>query len=130
MNSCSKEIMHWAIVRSSQPIWLCQSGQRIFRVFFEAGNGSPDGPKMELIIFREFTLAAQDVESLLVAFLSEVLYWMETDQAGYLDIEIRMENSTCRLAQLEIQLKNKADKSKAVTFHNLAIQHTERGWKR
>ena len=76
---------------------------------------------------REFTLAAQDAESLLVAFLSEVLYWMETDQAGYLDIEIRMENFHLLACLVGNPIKEQSRQIKAVTFHNLAIQHTERG---
>ncbi|MEN4011147.1 MAG: archease [Chloroflexota bacterium] len=67
-------------------------------------------------------LAAEDVESLLVEFLNEVVYYLEIEQTGFSDYSIRLDGAAlvaeldgCRVRGLEKPIK-------AVTFHNLAIE--------
>ena len=82
---------------------------------------------------QKIVLAAQDQESLLVAFLSELLFIAQLERLGFdrFDIHITAETPTEKLelqANLEgypIQSLNK--EIKAVTYHNLKIRQTDKG---
>lgn len=74
---------------------------------------------------RAFSLEGPDVESLLVAFLSELLYDGETEGVGYDEFKVSLaeEALTARLRGAEIVSQNK--EIKAVTFHNLEVKFQE-----
>jgi SHS2 domain-containing protein len=81
---------------------------------------------------RAFSLSAVDTESLLVSFLSELLYYVEKDQLAYdhFDLYINLNNGQpCHLsAELYGAPILAIEKViKAVTYHNLQIHHTSRG---
>jgi len=86
------------------------------------------GPKVK----RTFEAEAQDAESLLVAFLSELVYAVEQEQLMFTSFQVGM--SECSAGwRLEVEMAgapivsiNKA--IKAVTYHNLQIQQTARGY--
>jgi SHS2 domain-containing protein len=89
-----------------------------------AGVNLAPGPKMH----RTLSLSAPDLESLLVAFLSELLYASEQEHLAFDDFEIRVEGQTleARMHGSPIASLNKA--IKAVTYHNLHIQQTAQGY--
>lgn len=73
-------------------------------------------------------ITAIDNESLLVCFLSELLYYYEKDGLGFKYIQIKITGSTLQ-AELEGKAITALDKEiKAVTYHNLKIRQTRSGW--
>jgi SHS2 domain-containing protein len=74
------------------------------------------------------TLHAEDAESLLVSFLSELL-WLEQSQGVAFDkFIIRVDNHYDLLADLEGSAIASIDKEiKAVTYHNMAIEASPHG---
>ncbi len=76
---------------------------------------------------RIIELEAADEESLLVAFLSELLYLQEQDRLGFerLRVQIAGERLTAQFSAAPLAAVAKP--VKAVTFHNLNIVCTEQG---
>ncbi|MFZ2098230.1 MAG: archease [Anaerolineales bacterium] len=74
------------------------------------------------------TLQAEDAESLLVRFLSELL-WLEQEQGlGFDEFFIRVDDHFNLQADLKGSAIANLDKEiKAVTYHNLAIETTPHG---
>ena len=74
-------------------------------------------------------LESLDLESLLVKFLSELLYHMEDKRIAYdkLSVQIKALQLMAQLEGRPITSQNK--EIKAVTFHNLRIQHEGRIFK-
>lgn len=81
------------------------------------------GPRLN----REISLTAVDPENLIVAFLSELLYILETEGVGF--DQVKVQEQDCRMtAKLNGAALASIDKEiKAVTFHNLAVQRTPDG---
>jgi SHS2 domain-containing protein len=77
---------------------------------------------------RRLTLHAADVESLLVQFLTELL-WIEQDQELAFDcLSISVDDDYTLTAELHGSAIAKIDKEiKAVTYHNLAVQTSSAG---
>lgn len=78
---------------------------------------------------RSFTVRGTDLESLLVAFLSELLFYLETEGLAFDAFDLQFQEDHRLRAQLEgsiIEGRNR--EIKAVTFHNLNIKETESGW--
>jgi len=81
---------------------------------------------------RQFTADAPDIESLLVAFLSELVYVAEQEKLMYTGLVVGLFKSPegwslkVDLEAAPIVAINKA--IKAVTYHNLHIQQTARGY--
>jgi SHS2 domain-containing protein len=76
---------------------------------------------------KHFAAEAPDVESLLVAFLSELVYYQEQENLTFTDFKVQIGGSL-----LSVDMKGKPTRSmdkaiKAVTYHNLRIQRTARG---
>jgi SHS2 domain-containing protein len=81
---------------------------------------------------RTFSASADDGESLLVSFLSELVYYAEQDQLAFDDFEVSLDPGPGKPMDLNVVLHgapifsmNKA--IKAVTYHNLQIQNTKNG---
>lgn len=74
------------------------------------------------VLEKRFKCSAGDLESLLVAFLNEVLYWIESERIACEELELDLENcrlsGTARCRQIDFLAKE----IKAVTFHDLAIK--------
>ena len=104
-------------------------------LFVEAASGmntlsgaqAAPGPLVE----RTVALSAADVETLLVAFLSELLYLTEQERLAFDKVHVNLVESPG-----EWRLKAKLTGAplvsltraiKAVTFHNLRIENTARG---
>jgi SHS2 domain-containing protein len=81
---------------------------------------------------RTFFASAPEAESLLVSFLSELVYFAEKDHLAFDDIDLSIvleDGQPCRLsATLRGAPILSLDKAiKAVTYHNLQIHQTARG---
>jgi SHS2 domain-containing protein len=94
-----------------------------------SGISLVEGQKIE----RTFSASAPDVESLLVAFLSEMIYYAEHDHLAFdeYDLTLAREESTpfnlsARLHGAAIRSMNKS--IKAVTYHNLRVKETGQGF--
>ncbi|MCA9872253.1 MAG: archease [Anaerolineales bacterium] len=85
---------------------------------------------VSLALTRHLTLDADDAETLLVDWLSELAYWAEMEQVVFSDFELTTVSSapyhlaaTLHGGPVAQLLKH----IKAVTYHNLAITPTDRG---
>ncbi|MEW6029990.1 MAG: archease [Chloroflexota bacterium] len=76
---------------------------------------------------RYLTADAPDAESLLVAFLSELIFQQEQEHLAFDQFRLDIEGSKLK-AVMEGAPIQKMDKAvKAVTYHNLKIEKTTRG---
>jgi SHS2 domain-containing protein len=82
------------------------------------------GPRQE----RHLELRALDAESLLVRFLSELLWLGQQEGLGFDTFELRVEQDFSLHADLSGAPILDMDKEiKAVTYHNLAVRQTGQG---
>lgn len=88
------------------------------------GSRLVDGPRVE----REIELQAPDRESLLVAFLAELLFLEEVEGLGFDTFEIQLEGDGLSARMSGAPVASPGKDIKAVTYHNLAIRETERGF--
>jgi SHS2 domain-containing protein len=90
-----------------------------------AGTVTGQGPRVK----RRFESKGLDAESLLVAFLSELVYYQEQDHGLTFDtFDIQMSDK-----QISVNMEGtesiSVDKAiKAVTYHNLEVEQTSRGY--
>lgn len=78
-------------------------------------------------VHTDLALQAGDRESLLVAFLSELLYLSEQERVGFDRFQLTLEGDSLK-AELEgAPIRKQLKQIKAVTFHNLSIRAGERG---
>ena len=89
-----------------------------------AGTVTGPGPRLK----RTFESEAPDPESLLVAFLSELVYYQEQENLAFkvFDIQLRDGGISMNMEGAPIVSVDKA--IKAVTYHNLKIEETSRGY--
>lgn len=74
-------------------------------------------------------LKAQELESLLVMFLEEILFISESENLGFDHYHIEIKEGVVLTAQLEgAKIRSKRKEIKAVTFHNMAISKTTIGY--
>ncbi len=101
-------------------------------LFAEAARGmntlSGAQPALGSRISRTFTSTAPDAESLLVAFLSELVFAAEQEKLVFDTFEVTVE-----VPQLHVELSGAPILSinkliKAVTYHNLQIRPTDSGF--
>ena len=104
----------------------------LISLFIEAALGMNQISGAEILgsgrILRPALLHADDTEGLLVAFLSELLYLQENEQLvcdGF-GLEILPDNLHAVLQAGRLKSLDKP--LKAVTFHNLSILQTPRGY--
>ncbi len=72
---------------------------------------------------RTIVLEAPDAEMLLVAFLSELLFFGEDENLGFDQFEITLDGLHLRAVLGGAQYLSRKKEIKAVTYHNLAIKH-------
>jgi SHS2 domain-containing protein len=76
-------------------------------------------------LVRKITLQANDPETLLVKFLSELLYYAEQEQIGFDKFNIVVDGFDLQ-AELEgAQLASIDKEIKAVTYHRLAVRQAD-----
>lgn len=76
---------------------------------------------------RSLTLVTGDPESLLVKFLSELLWLAEHDSLAFDTFDLQLNGETLHAQLNGAPIAALAKEIKAVTYHNLAIQPTGRG---
>ena len=70
---------------------------------------------------RKFELDAHDNETLLVNFLSEILYYGEHEEIGFDEIELMVGDGKLKAVCSGAKILSRKKEIKAVTFHNLEI---------
>ncbi|MEW5830816.1 MAG: archease [Chloroflexota bacterium] len=76
---------------------------------------------------RILEVESADAESLLVAFLSELVYYAEQENLGFDEFEFEVESSMLKVEMRGAPLKSLKKAIKAVTWHNLEVKETGRG---
>src|SRR5574341_533171 len=89
-----------------------------------AGAELADGPRTS----RIFEITGADAESLLVAFLSELIYAQEQEHLGFDQFDIRIRGKKAKVRAQGASLASLTKAVKAATYHNLKIKKTERGY--
>ena len=92
-------------------------------MYWLAGAQLADRPRIK----RSFDTVGTDGESLLVAFLSELVFYTEQEFAGFDDFDIRIKDGRLKAELGGAPLKSLDKAIKAVTWHNLEIKTTARG---
>ncbi|MGZ9166397.1 MAG: archease [Anaerolineales bacterium] len=87
------------------------------------GTVTGQGPRVK----RAFKSEGPDVESLLVAFLSELVYYQEQENLAFDTFDTQLSDKQIS-TNMEGTLITSIDKAiKAVTYHNLKVEETARG---
>ena len=89
-----------------------------------SGTVTGAGPR----VTRTFECEAPDAESLLVAFLSELVYYQEQENLGFDQFEIEVNGKRMNVKMEGTQIASVDKAIKAVTYHNLKIEETEEGF--
>jgi SHS2 domain-containing protein len=76
---------------------------------------------------RTFETEAPDPESLLVAFLSELLYYEEQENLAFEVFDLRVAARWLKAEMEGAQIVSSEKAIKAVTYHNLKIERTPQG---
>jgi SHS2 domain-containing protein len=77
---------------------------------------------------RTFETEAPDAESLLVAFLSELLYYQEQKNLAFDKFDLRVAGQWLKVEMEGTQMASSEKAIKAVTYHNLKIEKTSQGF--
>jgi len=77
--------------------------------------------------YRLLDLTAEDPERLVVTFLSELLYLGETENLGFDDFDLILEDGRLKARLGGAPLASQEKEIKAVTYHNLEIRRDELG---
>lgn len=85
---------------------------------------SGTGPR----VTRTFEAEGPDAESLLVAFLSELLYYQEQEGLAFDVFDLRVASQWLKVQMEGSQMDSSEKAIKAVTYHNLKIEKTNEGF--
>ena len=88
-----------------------------------SGTRIGSGPRIQ----QTFEAEAPDTESLLVAFLSELVYYEEQENLAFDRFEVQVEGQRLKVEMRGGQIAAVDKAIKAVTYHNLKIRETDRG---
>jgi SHS2 domain-containing protein len=78
-------------------------------------------------VSRTFDLAFADLESLLVGFLTELLYLIDRDGVTFDQFDLHLTEGRLQATVSGQPIDQLAKEIKAVTYHNLRVLETERG---
>lgn len=92
-------------------------------MYWLAGAKLADQPRVK----RAFETAGNDGESLLVAFLSELVFYAEQEFTGFDDFDLRIKDGRLEVVMEGAPLERLDKAIKAVTWHNLKINQTASG---
>ena len=79
-------------------------------------------------VTRTFEIESLDVESLLVAFLSELVYYQEQENLAFDIFDVRVAAPWLKVQMEGAQIESVDKAIKAVTYHNLKIEKTIAGF--
>lgn len=88
-----------------------------------AGVESGSSPRVK----RTFESKGEDSESLLVAFLSELVYYQEQENLAFDQFELNVEGQKLKVEMEGGEIVSVDKAIKAVTYHGLKIERTEHG---
>src|SRR5919106_1661779 len=77
---------------------------------------------------RTFEAEGPDVESLLVAFLSELVYYQEQENLAFDVFDLRVAAQWLKVGMEGAPIESVEKAIKAVTYHNLKIEKTAQGF--
>ncbi len=89
-----------------------------------AGARLAAGPR----VTRSFAQEGTDTESLLVAFLSELVFLQEQESLGFDEFDVRFDGLQLAVQMQGARLAALDKPIKAVTYHDMAISKTARGY--
>jgi SHS2 domain-containing protein len=89
-----------------------------------SGTVMGTGPR----VTRTFAAEGPDVESLLVAFLSELVYYQEQENLAFDVFDLRVAAQWLKVEMEGAHLESVEKAIKAVTFHNLRVLRTTDGF--
>ena len=102
-------------------ILFIQAARGMFALMgVERADGEP--------VYRQIRLQANDIESLLVAFLSDLLFYLEEEGQVFDPVEVWIENSDLTAHLVGSPVRNQQKEIKAVTYYRLAIEPTAEGY--
>ena len=78
-------------------------------------------------VSRTLEVEGPDVESLLVAFLSELVYYQEQENLTFDSFDLRVAGQWLKVAMEGAEIESIDKAIKAVTYHNLKIATTTEG---
>ena len=103
---------------------LCMLIEQAARgMYVLTGTRLASGPRLQ----RALLLPADDRESLLVGFLTELLYLSEVDGIGFDRFELRLDEESLSASLKGAHIESMQKEIKAVTYHRLSIRETEAG---
>lgn len=121
-----QEIEHtadWALKvwAPSLPDLLCQAAQGMLTLA---------GVRFQRHVRRKrtFTLEYNDEESLLVHFLSEIVYYIEKDHIALNRFQFGFQTQILKVHAYGYAVQSIEKMIKAVTYHGLEVKHTENGY--
>ena len=77
---------------------------------------------------RNIELSAIDSESLLVSWLEELLYLLESEAVAAMEYDLQVNEKYLRASVITRQIKSMKKDIKAVTYHELEIQKDDAGF--
>ena len=80
------------------------------------------------IVERAFVVDNADKESILISLLTELIYYQEHDNLSFSTFEIKVQDHQLDISMRGSKIINIDKVIKAVTWHNLKIEHTPRGY--
>jgi SHS2 domain-containing protein len=78
-------------------------------------------------VTRTIELNASDPESLLVTFLGELLFLIESENLAFQQFNLHLEGKKLSARMEGAQINSRGKEIKAVTYHNLNVRQTRRG---
>jgi SHS2 domain-containing protein len=88
-----------------------------------AGTRIGNGTRLK----QGFEVEGPDAESLLVAFLSELVYYQEQENLAFDVFELAVGDQKLKVEMEGAQIASSEKAIKAVTYHNLKIKKTKEG---
>ncbi len=79
-------------------------------------------------MIRTFEIESPDVESLLVAFLSELVYYQEQENLIFDVFDLKVTEQSLKVQMEGAPIASVEKAIKAVTYHNLNIEKTSEGF--
>jgi SHS2 domain-containing protein len=89
-----------------------------------AGTVIAEQPRVK----QNFEAEAPDAESLLVAFLSELVYYQEQENLAFDTFQVEVTSAKLKVEMEGAQMAASDKAIKAVTYHNLKIERTKEGF--
>ena len=125
------------IIDHTADVGLVARGATLEELFANAARGMlaiiGDVDKVEARQTRQVHAEAADPAGLLAAFLSELLYLLDVEQFVTRDVEVESVAETAVRATLHGEPiaphHDLHTEIKAVTHHELTVEHTEHGWR-